>query len=77
MSPDAGLTFWVIYDHPADYPSYYVVRAQTALADGTRHVAPSVSVHDTLDDARRAIPAGLICMPHQPDEDPVILETWF
>lgn len=75
MSDD--LVTYVIYDHPADYPSHYVVRAWLVRA-GEPDPIPvnAVDLADTLDEARTHIPAGLARLAPSPHDDPTILESW-
>ncbi len=66
---------WTIYDHPGDYPDKFVVRK---FIVGTSLIATQeVIVGATLDEVRDLIPPGLVCLTRSPDDDPVIVETWF
>lgn len=67
---------WTIYDHPKDYPDNFVVR-RWRLGDGGEPV-PDQECHlaDSLEEARKYIPLGLVRMEPSPGEDPVIVETW-
>lgn len=76
MNDDEGLTFWVVYFNPSDYPGKYVVRVQVLLK-GELLSDPACQVADTLDGARALIPHGLHCQPRQPNDFPVVVETWF
>jgi hypothetical protein len=71
-----GLCFWVITRRPSDFPEHIVTRRQWA-GRGTIEHAPIACVYDSLDGARRDLPDGLICMPRDPRDDPVIIESWF
>jgi hypothetical protein len=71
-----SLTVWVIYDHPRDYPEKWVVRGQTVEGHGKITPSPDCSLHDSLVEARRAIPPGLVMLSRDPGDDPVIRETW-
>lgn len=75
----AYLDHWVIYDHPADYPDHFVVRAwrietgRDPLPGHTAHLA------DTLEEARELVPIqrlGLVRLERSPDDDATIVETW-
>lgn len=69
---------WVIYQSPADYPSVpYVVRGWIVGPGGQLAASGAVGFADTLDQARHIIPAGLVCLPRSPEDDAVIVETWF
>ena len=73
---DKILTIWVIYKHPKDFPTSWVLRGQDACADGS--IAPHAACHvaSTLEGARRGLPQGLYNLGRQPNDDPVIYESW-
>jgi len=68
------LPMFVVCENPADFPGKFTVRVHEA-----RTGAPTslVLVADTLAAARYAIPAGRVCLARSPDDDRVIVETWF
>lgn len=69
---------WVVYDHPADYPDRWVVRAHRIETDREVRLGRAL-LADTLEEARQLIPIerfGLVRMDPSPDDDPVIAETW-
>lgn len=68
------LTQWVIYDHPADYPQYVVVR-QWVIKAGQIEIGPAM-LCDSLEQAREDVPLGLYCLDRHPDDDPTIVEVW-
>jgi hypothetical protein len=71
------MSMWTIYNRPADYPGHYVVRRH-AILRGRSEPTGDFSIHLTLQDARsQGIPPGLYCLPRSPEDDPVIVETWF
>jgi hypothetical protein len=70
------LSMWVIYDHPRDYPEKYVVRRHVVEYPGTYRPTEDYSLHDTLNDARKAIPHWTVRLERHPQDDVVILETW-
>ena len=67
-----GLTCYVIYKNPIDYPGKFVTRKWIGLCP---KIEPEI-VGDTLYDARRAVPVGLYCLPRFDADDPSILEVW-
>lgn len=77
MSTDPGepLCGWTIYRHPTDYPQHYAVR-QWWVSDGNVHHRDVAVLCDTLDEAREHVPSGACCVGRDPDDDPVIYETW-
>jgi hypothetical protein len=77
MSEAAPLIMYVIYCRPADYPDSYVVR-RWGIGDGyARPEDVPLAVVPTLRWARAQIPEGLFHHRRQPQDDPVIVETWF
>ena len=62
---------WTIYFNPRDYPGLYVVR-KFNWDKPTKEFYTA----KTLTEARTYIPSGLINMNRQPNDDPVIIETW-
>lgn len=73
---DLGLAIWVITVNPADYPDQYVVRQQFAGRMGVMIAREPEAVAATLEIARDVLPDGLTYFPRQPEDDPVIVETW-
>jgi hypothetical protein len=76
---DDVLELYAIYDHPRDYPEEFVARRwrvrrglDMALAD----TGPPNIRGKTLDEVRRQLPAGLVCLDRFAEDDPVIVETW-
>jgi hypothetical protein len=77
--PEAVLTFWVIYygarNHP---PGVWVVRAQDVVRGSMEPRPHAVFIEcSSLAAARAAVPRGLTCIVRSPDDDPVIVESWF
>lgn len=70
-SLDAGLTIWVIYERPWDYPNNFVARAWEFDKP-----TEEILLGDSLEEVRQLLPAGLFRMPRAPTDDPVIVETW-
>lgn len=72
----SGLEVWVVYDHPKDYPDFYVVRKQIAMPGEvipTKQVWMSESLESLRDELRQR---WLTCIPRDPADDPKIIETW-
>jgi len=68
-----GLTIWTVYDHPSDFPDYFVARkfdmnipTQDYIADKSLTI-----IRDWLQGQ------GLTFLPRQEDDDPNIIEIWF
>lgn len=64
-------SFWVVYDHPNDYPASFVARRW--LGDKP---TGKVLFASELNDLRTLLPAGLCQIVRYPDDDPVIVESW-
>lgn len=73
---DVVITVWVIYDHPKDFPTSWVLRAQSVLYNGA--IKPHAACHAaaTLDGARAGLPPGLVNIQRQGADDPRIHECW-
>jgi hypothetical protein len=76
MDDGDRITFWTVYHNPADYPGKYVVRAQWAERGGQIKHSAECTVHDTLEGARAAVPPGCWPFARDPNDDPVIVESW-
>jgi hypothetical protein len=76
------LSVWVIYQNPRDYPGRVVVRRQVVrvvVPGQTADIVPDpapVAVVDTVTEARRALPPGLVLCPRFPEDDPALVEAW-
>ena len=60
-----------IYNNPKDYPGKYVAR----LWDVDKPTN-MVAIAESLEEIREAKPPEMIIMERQPNDDPVIVETW-
>jgi hypothetical protein len=69
---------YTIYDHPADYPEHWVIRAWRILAHSAdpEPRPEGVVLVTTLEAARAAIPPGLARLPRQVNDDSKIVESW-
>lgn len=68
------LSMWVVYAHPLDCPDKFVARRW--LATDPPSPTTDRKVADDLETLRQSLPIGLVCLPRQPEDDPVIVETW-
>jgi hypothetical protein len=69
---DGGLSMWVVYDHPKDFPDYFVAR-QWRGEQPTENVIMASGlelIHHQL------IDMGLVKLERMQGDDPKILETW-
>ena len=60
-----------IYNNPKDYPGKYVAR----LWD-TNIPTHTIAIADNLEEIRETKPAEMVIMGRQPQDDPIIVETW-
>lgn len=73
----AVLTQYAIYQNPADYPGWFVVRRWEVHTGVPAPVpSPNPKLARSLEDARKAVPAGYYNIGRQPEDDPVIVEVW-
>lgn len=72
---EAVMTQYVIYERPRDAPEHFVVR-RWLIVGGAEPIPREHTLHATLEDARKAIPPGLIRFVRFPDDDPAIVEVW-
>lgn len=68
----AILQMYVIYRSPLDYPGSFVVRVHDV--PGGPH--KDCEVCNSLEEARKQIPFGLIRIARWDDDEPHIVETW-
>jgi hypothetical protein len=72
---DDALYFWVITDHPKDYPDSFVLR-RWKVVDGVGVPEKDYQLFKTIEQAREAIPGDVVPMPLSEADDPVIVEWW-
>ena len=73
------ITFYVVYDHPSDYPNDYVLRKQAMVfVPGKRpfEVQDKACQVGTLAEMRKFIPPAAYPIGRHAKDDPVILEVW-
>jgi hypothetical protein len=77
VAPEAYLFVWAIFDHPRDYPDWWVVRAfEVVVGQQGSRASPVHTLHASLAEARASLPPGLVQLPLSKGDDPVIAETW-
>ena len=69
-----NLNLWTIYDHPSDAPKHFVLRRWEIVGD--QLMPREATKHDSLVDARIAVPKGLIRMERDEKDDATIVETY-
>ena len=71
---------YTIYRNPRDYPGRCVVRGWTIVRGEHQHElivdAEPLAIVDTVEEARAAVPPGLVRLDRLPGDDPVIVEVW-
>lgn len=67
---DKILTIWVIYKHPRDFPTSWVLRGQDACANGDVEPHHVCFVAPTLEEVRKALHPGLVNLGRQPTIPP-------
>lgn len=71
------MTIWVVYERPADYPDWFVAREWFIPPTGATPSPGRFHLYDTLNGARDELTdRGLVCIPRDAADDPVIVETW-
>lgn len=66
---------WTVYDHPLDYPDYFVARKSVVGASMTT-LTHEMLTADTLDELRALLPPGLYRVHRFVQDDPKIMEVW-
>lgn len=69
-----GLRMFVIYDHPLDHPTKFVVREWMVGIKATPNGEANLA--DTLEEARAFVPPGLVNIGRNPSDEPQIAEVW-
>jgi hypothetical protein len=76
MSADDGLSMWVVYAHPLDYPDSFVARRWT-VGRGAGAPTDEVIVAETLPKIRLALMRrGLTPIARNAEDERQIVETW-
>lgn len=77
MTGGEALSIWTVYDHPTDFPNYFVAR-RFEIRSGYGHGPTAEVIMDVdlerLRDALRQ--RGLVCLARERDDDRVIVESW-
>ena len=69
------LLIWTIYDHPKDFPEFYIAQPHIIRPKTSGPVPMHLMARD-LDTLRALLPHGLTCLKRQEEDDPCILEVW-
>jgi hypothetical protein len=71
LQQQGNLCIWTIYAHPSDYPADFVARLFTQHGR-----TDMILTADSLGGLRGQLPPGLTCLMREPNDDPVIVESW-
>jgi hypothetical protein len=69
------LLIWTIYDHPLDFPEWFVARPHIIRPKTAAPLQLHLMAKD-LNLLRAMLPDGLTRLGRQPNDDPAILEVW-
>lgn len=76
-NPESVLNIWTIYDHPRDFPNCFVARRHE-VRSGESAPTADVAISTDLEALRsEMMNRGLVCIPRQSGDDPMIVESWF
>lgn len=70
------LCLYTVYKYPKDYPDKFVVRRWEINGKPQPENKEIVAVGEDLQEVRSKLPHGLCRIERQPEDDPVIVETW-
>ena len=78
MESSKGLYMYTVYRNPSDYPDKFVFRRFKCECGKPLPDLSPLLVTDSYDNVLDFIEkiGPLHCIPRQPEDDPVILETW-
>jgi hypothetical protein len=69
------LLIWTIYEHPSDYPDWFVARPHIIRPKSAGPLPMHLMAKD-LETLRAMLPDGLTRLARMPGDDPCIIETW-
>jgi len=69
-----SISIWTVYERPLDHPGKYVARRWLATPEPVP--TDDLLIADDLESLRMKLPSGLVQMPRQKGDDPVIVEVW-
>jgi hypothetical protein len=72
-----GFKVYTVYDHPTDYPDYYVVRTWSSVDTKPTPDLELFMQDKSLDVIREKLRSmGLVCIDRDGTDDGVIVESW-
>jgi hypothetical protein len=72
----AAVTLYTVYGMPSDFPHEFVCRRYDGRTAEPIDLGEPFARGRTLDEVRRALPAGLYNLGRQPFDDWAIVESW-
>ena len=69
------LSIWTICKNPSDHPGKFTARRHEVFP-GRSSATQHLLVADSLEAIRALLPPGLYLIPREPNDDPVIVESW-
>ena len=77
ISENPFLSVWTVYFNPRDFPGKYVARRFNLFRGEMEPKASNEHfVANSIDEVRRLLPMGLVCLQRSDGDDAKIVETW-
>lgn len=73
---DDILSIWTVYDHPVDYPYFFIARRGEATSVGFKQTDEVIMSRDLEFLRKRLSARGLEPMARSKEDDPKIVEVW-
>jgi hypothetical protein len=70
-----SLQIWSVFDHPPDFPGYFVARL-FVIADGEVHATSQALFDVKLEGLHDKLPPGLYRLDRQAEDPPFMIESW-
>lgn len=76
MQSEVLFSIWTITENPRDFPGLFVARRNVAVQGGSVATDEAYSANDIEPLRAMFREAGLVCIPRDETDDPVIVESW-
>jgi hypothetical protein len=73
---ETELSIWTVYDHPRDFPDFFVARRWIAGSHGERPTKDILLSADLTELRNELATQGLTALCRDPSDDPKIVEVW-
>lgn len=71
-----ALDMWIVYDHPRDWPEYFIAR-RWSVGKGGMRAHGDLLMHKEIATLRHELQhRGLYRLERSEEDDPVIMEVW-